>query len=221
MKKNYEKIKYEVITTFTSAAMNLVCFTNKGELYNYKKETKPCIYAAWHGLMYAFGWIPERKNIYILISVSKDGEIIAYSSKKVGFKVIRGSLRRRGMQATREIIRVLDAGNNIAYAVDGPKGPNYEVKPGLIKIAQLSQKPIIPLSADVTYKKKFKSWDYFELPLPVPFTKVSLVFGDPIYVLEDSTDEQLEEYRLKVEKELFRLRIEAEKQLRENCHDSL
>jgi len=206
------KLKYEVISTLAGAGLDFLDRINRFEKYNYKPEANPAIYAIWHGLQYCLGGIPNRKDLHILISRSRDGEIIAYTVKKIGFSVVRGSMGRGGMQATREIIRILEEGKNVAYTVDGPKGPGHKAKKGAIRIAQMSGRPIVPVSSDSTYRYVFSSWDKYQIPLPV--SKMPLVFGDPIYVPQDLPEEGIEEYRLILENELFRLRKEAESRRR-------
>ncbi|MFA6990101.1 MAG: lysophospholipid acyltransferase family protein [Candidatus Gastranaerophilaceae bacterium] len=174
---------------------------------NYKPEIKPAIYALWHGWQYGLLAMKgkDRKNtLNILISQSNDGETIAKTVKWLGFSTIRGSHNRGGTKALREIIKALKNGQTLAYTVDGPKGPIYQVKPGIIKIAQMSQVPIIPF---VPYSKPFfeaKSWDKYQIPFFV-FSKVTYAFGDPIYIPKDIDDEQLETYRLQLENELHLL----------------
>lgn len=201
------KIKYEVISLLASSTLNFLGWSYNFEKHNYKPEKCPAIFAIWHGLQYSLGGIPDRKNLHILISKSKDGEVIAYTVEKMGFSTVRGSAGRGGVKATLEIIKTIENDGNIAYTVDGPKGPGFKVKKGLIKIAQMSKRPIIPVSADAKFKLIAPSWDKYQLPLP--WAKTPLVFGDPIYVPEDASDEVVEEYRLKVEKELFKLREKA------------
>ncbi len=205
------KIKYEVISALAAGGLNFLDRANHFEPHNFKQEDQPAIYAIWHGMQYCLGGIPDRKNVYILISKSRDGEIIAYTVKKIGFSTVRGSMGRGGTKATLEIIRILGEGKNVAYTVDGPKGPGHKAKIGVVRIAQMSGKPIIPVNSNSTFRYIFSSWDQYQIPLP--FSKMPLVFGDPIYVPGDASDEELEQYRLKVENELFRLREEATSKL--------
>ena len=207
MKQDIVKIKNELIYSCAGYGLKFLEKTCRFERYNYNPEATPAIYAIWHGLQYCLGGIPERKKLHILISHSRDGEIIARAVKILGFSTIRGSMGRGGMKATLEIIRALEENKNIAYTVDGPKGPGFKVKKGIIKIAQMAQKPIIPVSSDAWPKQVFSSWDKYQIP--VPGAKMPLVFGDPVYIPSDLSDEDIEEYRLKLENELFRLRDEA------------
>ena len=205
-KKLSEKI---TITTLAFGAFSYFFSLDKIErvkYINYDPLNKPAIYALWHGCQYGLVAIKgkDRKNtLNILISQSNDGEIIAKAVKWMGFSTIRGSHKRGGTNALREILKALKNGQTLAYTVDGPKGPIYKVKPGIIKIAQMSQVPIIPF---VPYARPFfevKSWDKYQLPFL--FSKAVFAFGDPIYIPRDLDENQLENSRLHLENELYRI----------------
>jgi len=196
-----------------STVAGILDLTVKPIRMNYKPEITPAIYALWHGRQVGLGIFRkrERKNINILISQSNDGQIITNVCKFLGFKIIRGSHKRGGTKALIEILSKLKKGKSIAYTIDGPRGPVYKVKVGLIKISQMSQMPIIPMVADVKHKITFNSWDKYMLPLP--FTTMVAIYGDPIYVPKDADDEKIEEYRLLVENKLFELQELVTKEL--------
>lgn len=172
---------------------------------NYNKKDSGVIYAIWHGSQYGLGVFKEeeRKKLNILISPSNDGDIIAKIIHKLGFSAIRGSQKRRGAQAVRDICNILEQGQNVAYTVDGPRGPIYEVKKGIIKIAQLSQKPIIPLVSHTTTKFEANSWDKYQVPFMS--SRLVAVFGDPINVPKDLSEDQEEFYRKKLENTLLNM----------------
>lgn len=199
-KKELRKIA--VLTSLGSTISNFLDYTCKFKLFNHSKQNEPAIYAIYHGWQYILGGVPNRKNLHILISQSNDGEIIARIVHNLGFSTIRGSMGRGGMKATREILKALEDGKNIAYTVDGPKGPGFKVKNGIIKIAQMAQRPIIPAYGDAPLRIEINSWDKYQIPLP--FNRIPLSFGEPIVVPEG--DENIEEYRLKLENELMQLK---------------
>lgn len=201
------KINPNLITFLTVPYCRLLELTCGIKLYNYNPPDTPVIYAVWHGLQNYLGGIPDRKRIHILISPSTDGEIIARIVEGIGFSTVRGSTNRQGAKATRKIISLLEEGKNVVYAIDGPKGPHGKVKEGLIRIAQMAQKPIVPISGVAAFRKVIPSWDKYEIIFP--FAKVPIVFGNPIHVPKDLQDDEIETYRLKVENELFNLRNEA------------
>lgn len=177
-------------------------------------ESKPVVYAVWHGCQYALLGLKDKKNVHLLVSYSNDGEIISRASKMLGYSIIRGSKGRGGTQALRGILKTLKKGGDLAYTVDGPRGPIFKVKDGIVKIAQMSQVPIIPLVPVSNKKFTAKSWDKYTVPCP--FEKVINLYGDPIYIPRDLSNEDIEKYRLQIENALFELREKGEKMLKGN-----
>lgn len=175
-----------------------------------QKEIKPCIYAMWHAHQCCIHGINDKANLNVLISRSIDGEIIARTVEKWGFKVVRGSKGKKGsVEATMQLIDRLKNDECIAMMVDGPSGPAFQVKDGVIKIAKMAQAPIIPVywySEDITFLK-IPSWDGFRYPLG--FTRLLNFYGDPIYVNADNTDEQDEEARIQLQNSLNDLASKA------------
>lgn len=174
---------------------------------NFDETKRPAIYAIWHGQQYGLYSFKSKKDMNILISPSVDGQIISNFSKYYGFRTIRGSLKNKGEQALREIIKKTEQGENIAYTVDGPRGPVYKVKPGLIRMAKITGCPIIPMSIVANKRKILKTWDEFNIP--GFFSKVAVVFGDPIYIDSEISKEDAEDKRLEVEETLFALDRQA------------
>ncbi|MCQ2754934.1 MAG: lysophospholipid acyltransferase family protein [bacterium] len=174
-----------------------------------KPEGNNCIYAMWHSRQLCLYGLPQEEKLKtnIMISRSKDGEVIARAINKLfGFKAVRGSKGNKGaVEATMQMIELLKNGEYGAIMVDGPRGPLHEVKKGVIKIAKLSGVPIIPLT---WYTKscnlvKLPSWDKFEMPLG--FIRLINLYGDPIYVSQDGTEEDDEKCRLKLQESLLEL----------------
>lgn len=204
---DYEERKIRTLSTAAFLAIWTLDKTYRRKIFNYDPNF-PCIYAVWHGWQYGLLNIFPRKRIHLLVSPSNDGEIITRISENLGYSIIRGSIGRNGSKALRNIIKTLRKGDSIAYTVDGPKGPIFKVKSGVIKIAQMSQIPIVPIVPHATWKTEAPTWDRYQIPFW--FTKMVSVCGDPIYIPKDITEEQIEEYRLNLENELFRLQKEAE-----------
>ncbi|MFH0702494.1 MAG: lysophospholipid acyltransferase family protein [bacterium] len=173
------------------------------KMINYNPDLSPVIYALWHGRQFGLLGIYPRDDLHLLISKSNDGELISRISKGLGFSVIRGSHNRGGTEALIKILRTLRQNKNIAFTVDGPRGPIYKVKEGIIKIAQLSQAPIVPVITVIRHKIQLNSWDQYQLPFF--FTNVVNIFGDPIYVPRKINEEEKEFYRLHLENKLLEL----------------
>ena len=168
------------------------------------------IFAIWHNrLSIAMQiWIRGRKiqpqaRLAALISASRDGGLLARTFSKFDVLPIRGSTSRRGPQALIESVRALRQGYHIAITPDGPRGPKYIVQHGIISLAQVSGSPIIPVGARIHPKVQLRSWDGFQIPLPL--SRCELVLGKPIRVSREATEEERERVRMELEAELRRL----------------
>jgi hypothetical protein len=172
----------------------------------------PVIYALWHGRMYCLFKAVPLDKVAILVSPSNDGEFITRIAKRIGFQhFVRGSHKRGGTQAILGLKKELaERKHSIAFTVDGPRGPRYQVKPGIIRLASQSGVPIIPLgSASRWLLSKFEhSWDHFHAPLP--FTDIQLQYGEPLQVPSHLSDDELAQYCQRLEEELLRVNLEAD-----------
>lgn len=166
------------------------------------------ILAGWHGRVVLGPVLFRNLGFWALISHSKDGDMQNRIFHAFGFQTIRGSTGRGGMKALVECIRVLKAGGTIAFTPDGPRGPSGVVQMGIIKMAQKSGVPIIPGAASADRRWLFNSWDRYMVPKP--FANCLVVFGNPVYIPENATEEQLEALRQGIEKEMHRLEALAE-----------
>lgn len=169
----------------------------------------PCLYAMWHAHQFCIHGLPNRANTNVLISRSKDGDVIADVVEKWGFKTIRGSKGKKGaVEASMQMIEALKRGENCAMMVDGPRGPARIAKDGAIKIAKLAGVPVVPVywySKNFTWAK-FPSWD--TLRCPVFATNLINIYGEPIYISPDGDEE---EARQKLQKSLEELEQKAPK----------
>jgi lysophospholipid acyltransferase (LPLAT)-like uncharacterized protein len=162
---------------------------------------KTFVYAVWHqnliGSMFAH--IGERFTM--VVSQSKDGELVAVTCEKFGHIPARGSSTRGGKKALVEIVRNMKMGFPGALTVDGPKGPPHVVKPGIIEIARLCQCAVLPLSTYATRSWVFKkSWDQFRVPKP--FSKIIVVIGEPVFIDDAISREHFDEIAIEVGKRI-------------------
>ncbi|MBQ9246258.1 lysophospholipid acyltransferase family protein [bacterium] len=170
------------------------------------------ILSMWHCHQCLVYGVKDKKNFYVLISASNDGEIVAKAIEVLKLKSVRGSSKRRGVAASLELLDKLKEGASAAIMVDGPRGPKGKVKDGIINISKLSGVPIVPLvwASKSRNFHTFNSWDKFQLPIG-PCRTVAL-YGDPIYIPSELDKEQTKAWCDKVEKEMNRL----EEDLKEN-----
>lgn len=182
-------------------------FINAEPLFHIWDSGKSFILALWHDELFPAIFAPKRIGNFSLITMasqSSDGEFISVVLKRLGYEVARGSSSRGGQKALLHIAHVMQKKKICpAITVDGPRGPRHQVKDGAIFLAQRTNVPIIPMRCYVSWKKVFsKSWDKFQLPLP--FSKVKVIFGEPIYVPRDPLrGKQLESFRLHLQNALL------------------
>lgn len=197
------------ITNFAYGLMHLQEYFTHIKGYN-EPKMKSCIYAMWHENQFLVHGIEDKAHLSIQISTSLDGEIIARIVEHMGFKVVRGSAERRGaVQSTMQMITRLNEGESVAMMVDGPRGPLHKVKSGVVKLAQKTGAPIIPAhwySPQKTFIT-LPSWD--KMRTPFGDCKILNLYGDPIYVKPDATDEEILKVKEEIKNQLFALEAKA------------
>ncbi|MSU31154.1 MAG: DUF374 domain-containing protein [Pedosphaera sp.] len=127
-----------------------------------------------------------NRHLAALVSASKDGGMLTEILKLFRITGIRGSSSRRGAQALRELGTQAGQGRDLALTPDGPRGPRYELKPGVIALAQITGLPIVPISFRLGWKWSLKSWDRFQIPLPFSLCEVQV--AKPILVPSDTSE---------------------------------
>lgn len=152
-----------------------------------RKQGKRLIYALWHGRFFILAYYMGHRNISIMVSPSRDGLIITHVLKKFGFGIVQGSSDKSPVRALVDAVRQMKSGCNIAFTVDGPKGPPNKVKPGAIYLAKKMEAYIIPLTASSLKSISLRSWDRYMIPLP--FSRAVVVFGKP-YRLSNINNEE-------------------------------
>lgn len=183
-------------------------FTHIHEYNN--PNLKPCIYAMWHANQFLVHGLEDKANTSILVSNSIDGEVIARAVEKWGFKVVRGSAGKKGaVESTMQMLTRLKNGECVGIMVDGPHGPLHKVKNGAVKLAQMSGAPIVPAhwySPQKTFIN-LPSWDKMKTPLGD--CKILNLYGEPIYVNENATDEELSAAKENIRTQLLNLEAKA------------
>lgn len=175
-------------------------------------ENEGYICGFWHNKLVgaSLGLTDFTAKKAVLASPSKDGELISVPLEKMGFTLVRGSSGKDSIKSVLKLIKLVKDGYSAGTPLDGPKGPIYQVKPGMLYLAQKSGKGIVPVG--VAFSKKWvfeKAWDKFQMPKP--FSKMLCIIGDPIFIPEDADKE---EYLDILRDELLELDKKAENLLR-------
>ena len=171
----------------------------------YWREGKPFIISFWHGRMLILPamW-PTTSKIQMLISMHRDGELIARAIGYFGHGTVRGSAAkpgsakdRGGAAALRGMLKTLKANGYVGITPDGPRGPRMRATDGIVTVARMSGTPIMPCSFSSRSRVVLNTWDRFVLPLP--FSRGVIVWGAPIFVARDAEGPALDAARAAVE----------------------
>ncbi len=186
-----------------SLLIKLVALTLKLEmvgrehLERLRKEKQSVLFAFWHNRLLYVCYFLRGENLTMMISQSRDGELIARVARHFGIASIRGSSSKGGLRAVADLAGILTQGGNGGITPDGPRGPKYKVQIGALLAAKKAAVPILPVSISFNRQKIFNSWDRFRFPLP--FARAALVFGDPFVVPNNARGEALERLRGELE----------------------
>ena len=170
---------------FAAFVMRLVYFLVKTEtlgeehLRDVWLRGEQVILSFWHDQLFLMVFGYPKKQAKILISSSKDGELIARTMACLQHEAVRGSSSRGGRAAFKEMIALGESPADIVFTPDGPRGPRHELKDGVIQLARMSGRPVVPLAFACSRGHRFQSWDRFLFPYP--FCRGVYSYGEPLY----------------------------------------
>jgi len=202
--------------------VHLTCRTyyeNEAHIQPFWDDKKPVIAITWHGrtLLAPFCW--RSKTPYTtLASRHSDGEATALFFKTFGVQSIRGAgtgkasrksyKNKGGVTAFRSMLKALRADTSIWLTADMPPGPAKDCDISIITLARQSGAPIVPMAMRSTHCVTLtKTWDKFLLPLPLG--RIAYIWGAPVYVRKESTEEDMEAIRQTLQNDLNRLSARA------------
>lgn len=217
MEKHFlKKLKVTLLPPIIRLLIYLIGKTTKFTVIgeeNYKNFKGPVLFTFWHNRIflsvYYYRYMLNKKNICVLASPSRDGEILTRTLSKLGFSSARGSTRHYSKNALVTMMESFEKGFDGAIVPDGPQGPKYKVKEGVVRIARKTGLPLIPVAYNTSGKKILSTWDSFLLPFP--FSRAVLIYGEPLMVSSDMSDE---EAKALLEKKLTEITKEADEYFR-------
>lgn len=187
--RNFFLIKFleeKILSYVAWFIIQIICRTIRIKRINYEKikTIKSKIFAFFHGEQFLLIFAHKYDNIVIMTSLSRDGELQTKILKKFGYDIVRGSSSKKGSSSgTLALIEKIKSGKSCALTVDGPRGPGFKVKPGVIFLSQKTHSPIIPVRVYIERKIQLKNWDKYIIPLP--FCNAYIVYGMPVYIREE------------------------------------
>jgi lysophospholipid acyltransferase (LPLAT)-like uncharacterized protein len=172
-----------------------------------KAVTENYIGALWHNRLLIFPVVLRRffgnRPGAALISASGDGDLLSDAIHRFDYDVVRGSSSKLGATALLQLGDVLAAGRDVVITPDGPRGPAYEIGPGIIFLAQKTGARVLPMNMEYSSCWRVKSWDRFIIPRP--FSKVRVIVGEPEQIRSTSTPEEFEAERLRLQDKMMSL----------------
>ena len=172
-----------------------------------KPVTENYIGALWHNRLLIFPLVLQRffpnRAGAALISASRDGDLLTDAIHRFGYDVIRGSSSRMGASAILQLTEMLASGRDVVITPDGPRGPAYELGPGIVFLAQKSGASVLPMNLEYSGCWRLGSWDRFIIPQP--FSKVRVVISQPLRVKSTTTPEEFEAERVRVQNAMMSL----------------
>ncbi|MBE6468290.1 MAG: DUF374 domain-containing protein [Alphaproteobacteria bacterium] len=233
---NYAKLKFTIKTTgrkILKSTIVIKCLSVVISLYaifagkttkwkikgvdEFIKNTKSSnvILVGWHSraTMLPYFWNKYiNARLSALVSPHQDGQIMAHFLKRFKINAVNGSSNEKGRQGALELMRELMNGSNLFISPDGPRGPRMRMKKSPIYFAQKSGKPIYCVCFSSNKALIFeKAWD--KTMILLPFGKGVFQISEPIYIPQNLSDEEFEQYRQKVENIAINLSINCDKEV--------
>lgn len=156
----------------------------------------PAIYVFWHEYIPFLFYLRGHCRIAMLVSKHQDAEWLSQAAKHMGFSLVRGSSKRGGDAALRELMR-LGRTLNLAITPDGPRGPRRQMAPGAVYLSAALQIPIVPVGLGYDSPRRLPTWDRFAIPRLG--SRARAVLGPALQIPPDLTRDDLESYRQLVE----------------------
>ncbi len=186
-------LKYRLGLTIGGAYVRFALGTSKFRMEGAEHEDallaegKAGIYSFWHGNMLFPVYMRRDRDIHVLSSLSRDGEMMARFVGKFGYRTVRGSSSRGGMRALVAVKKVVDKGYFAAFTPDGPRGPIHHVEGGVVLLSKVARVPILAAGFAGSRCWTLNSWDRCQVPKP--FGRVAVSLDAPYQVGEDEPEE--------------------------------
>jgi len=216
-RKPWQRALYYTFGWFSRALFALLFSTCRVQVIGreiekrYKKEHpgKGLLYASWHrGVMYLI-YFYRFRNLVVMASASKDGELAAQAVRRHGWIVVRGSSSYRGHEALREMVPLFRKGHDGGLVVDAPTGPAHVSKIGIILAARMTGLPILPVMWSADRFWRIKDWD--RTMIPKPFSRIILVYDQNlIHVPQKASRGECEQLRRHLDNVLNRMMFQTD-----------
>ena len=163
----------------------------------------------WHRSIFCMTWIWRHRGTVVMNTPNFDGQWTRRVIERLGFGTAQGSSSRGGLKGLLVMAKKLEEGHDVAFTIDGPRGPRYVAKPGPVMLARRTGQPIVMVHIGIERGHTFeKSWDLFKIPYP--FSRVVFVMVPTIDVPADADRDMMERKHAEMQAGLERVRDIAE-----------
>jgi len=175
----------------------------------FARSIRPYIAVGWHGQYFLLPALmqgtPDHR-FEALVSRHADGELIARVISRFGHNAVRGSgspsprriHEKGGVEAFHAMRESLASGHSIVASANFLRTSRREVSRGIVTLARISGRPIVPFAIATSRKLTIDSWDSAVVNLP--FSRGALVAGDPVPVDRHADADEAEAARIAVGK---------------------
>ncbi len=211
----WQRAQIPVIGASAAALVQLIGPTLRFDVlgaHNYaavRSAGRRAILTFWHRSIFPAIWWWRNRGIVVLNSTNFDGQWTRRTIERFGFGTAQGSSTRGGLRGLVEMARQLDGGQDVAFTIDGPRGPRYVAKPGPVMLARRTGQPIVAFHIAVKSAHTFeKSWDLFQIPHP--FSRAVIAIAPALEVPQHAGRDEVERKHAEMQAALERARRAAE-----------
>ena len=216
-----DRLKFTLVGWLSANLLRLWFWTCRVEIEDdvltnqFVSEGRSTLIVTWHrAAIFGIWYMATLCRAAIMISRSKDGEYLARLAQSLGMVPVRGSSGHGGGQALNEMIRYMNNGSGCyaATVADGPRGPRYVAKKGMVILAMRTGLPLLPYMWSCDNAWVFKNaWD--KTMLPKPFSRIVVKAGLPRNYPAVMSQEEMEQACTELSRELNRLTREVDAQM--------
>ncbi|MFY9528621.1 MAG: lysophospholipid acyltransferase family protein [Candidatus Acidiferrales bacterium] len=176
---------------------------------NLRARGERAIAAFWHRCIFSAMWWWRERGVVVMNTTNFDGQWTRRVLERLGYGTAQGSSTRGGLRGLAVMARRLEEGRDVAFTIDGPRGPRYVAKPGPLMLARRTGQPVFLFHIAVEHARTFKkSWDLFQVPYP--FSRAVMVVAPALYVPSEADSKTAEKKHAEMQTALERVRDVAE-----------
>jgi len=205
-----DRVKIRFADLFFYLLIRIICGTLRWEVEGMEhldqilSSGHRAIYTFWHSGIFSATWFWRKRGIVVMSSQSRDGEFTGRFIKRFGYGAARGSSSKGAGRALAEMASCLENSIDVAFTIDGPRGPAFVAKTGAVTIARHTGQAILPFHITPTRGLELPTWDGMQIPLP--FSRACVWIAAPIYVPRDASPEMVAAKQAELQSALDQLR---------------